>query len=53
MYKCSACGWEGEEDEVFIHAGSLWDYDNYEICPECWEESETISLVYEVYDEEL
>ena len=52
-YTCTECGWTGEEEEVFIYAGHLWDYYNYDCCPECWRKDEEISLVKEVSEDEM
>ena len=37
LYYCKECGWVGTEDQVEMIAGYLWDYDDHEACPNCWE----------------
>ena len=53
LYRCKECGWSGEEPMLF--PGYLWDYDEYEICPVCWENDVVPILVDIEYieDDEL
>jgi hypothetical protein len=49
IYKCSKCGWEGEEKDVFWYA---LEEENVDCCPRCYDEREEIIFLDWSYEDE-